>query len=98
MRSVSSAVRLSAVKEKRNPGKRKLVQAGPGWNALGVRGGRCDRTFSRLKREQVLEQRQISFNVTGRGLAGRGGPQFLAKSRLQKSRGQFGRVGNAQDV
>src|SRR6266851_3801970 len=64
-----------------------LLQAGPGLSAAVIRGGRCDGNFSRLKPEQLLEQRQIFFHVTVRSLAGYSGPQFLAESRLQKSCG-----------
>ena len=74
------------------------MEAGPGRNAAGIRGGRCDSDLSRLQREQLLEQLQIFFHVTVRSLAGCGGSQFLAEPRFHKSRGQFRRLGNTQDV
>jgi len=67
--------------------KGKLLRASLGLSPVVIRGRRRDGNVSRLRLAKLLEQRQIFFHVAGRSLAGCGRPQFLAESRLQKSRG-----------
>jgi hypothetical protein len=82
------AKRVVGFEKDRSPEEGRLLQTGPDLNVADICGKRCDGNSSRLKREeQSLEQRQVFLHVTVRGPAGYGRSQFLAESRIDKSRG-----------